>query len=296
LPMDQNSAAFGCCLSRRQKEIENMKRSTLTRSVAACICLCVAGPLAAAQLPATGAVNAPPPAEANVSTAKPAAVCLSDLRTFDSQMEKDGYWPAGAGFGYGYPMDGYPAATATGYRNVRPSYELRTLIASADILAQHGQQQACEDMLSTIRGVYKTYLADMHGQGMPTVDGLSWQRQQIATAQPITIKTAPFRSDELLGTYVWNSKNETLGSVHDIVMSPKTGDIAYLVIGRGGFFGIDEKYVPVPWGDFKAAPNLSLLVLGTRMGAMDDEFGAPGQFDQESQKVDGYWKAHLANN
>ena len=280
-----------------------MKRSTLTASLLTCVCLSVASPLAAAQLPVGDAINKPPPSETDVSTAKSAAACLNDLRTFDAQMEKDGYWPGGAGFGYGYPMDGYPSANATGYQNVRPSYELRTLIASANILARHGQQQPCEDVLSTTRTVYKTYIADMQGNGVPVVDGPSRQQQQVAAAQPITANTSSFRSDELLGTDVRDLKNVSLGSVHDLVMSPKTGNIAYLVIGRGGFFGIDEKYIPVPWNDFKATRNLNLLVLDIRKGAMDDapqvqddQFNAPGHFDQESQKVDAYWKSHLANN
>ena len=135
-----------------------MKRPILAGSALTCICLCVAGPLAAAQLPVSDAINKPSASETDVSAAKPAATCLNDLRTFDAQMEKDGYWPGGAGFGYGYPMDGYPSASATGYRNVRPSYELRTLIASANILARHGQQQPCEDVLSTTQTVYKLSL------------------------------------------------------------------------------------------------------------------------------------------
>ncbi len=291
--------------------MKRLKRSALASSVAACFCLGLATPLLAAEPPVTGTVGPPSPSEKNVSAAKPAEKCLSDLRAFDSQMEKDGYWLGGSGygygypiggFGYGYPMDGYPATTANGYQNARPGYEVRILVASANILARHGQQQPCEDLLATTRDIYKLYMADMHNGRLPMVDEAAWRQQQVAAAQPVTSKNTSFRSDELLGTDVRNAQNEALGSVDDLVMGPKTGKIAYLVIGRGGIFGIDEKYVPVPWEDFKVAPNVNLLVLDTTKAALDaapqvkhDQFTTPGQFDQESQKVDAYWKAHLAN-
>jgi len=292
-----------------------MTRSILTSSVAACICLGLAAPLLAAETPATGAPNPPAAAEKTAAAIQPAQQCLSDLRAFDSQMQKDGYWLNGSGYGYGYPMMGgygfgygYPmnggvTATQTGYRDARPGYDVRTLLAAANILARGGQQQACEDVLATTRDTYKLYVADLKSGKAPTADVPGWQQQQIAAAQPVTAKNASFRSDQLLGIAVLNPQNVALGSVDDIVMSPQTGKIAYLIVARGGIFGIDEKYVAVPWGDFKVTPTASLLVLDTTKSAMDsgplvshDQFATPGQFDQQSQKVDAYWKTHLSNN
>jgi sporulation protein YlmC with PRC-barrel domain len=296
------------------KETVHMKRTILAGSVAACFCLGLAGQLLAAEPPVTSTTNHPSPGEQNVSAIKPAAKCLSDLRAFDDQMEKDGYWRGGSRYGYGYPMggfgygDGYQmsgglAPTATGYRDVRPGYEVRTLVASANILARHGQQQQCDDVLAATRSIYKLYVADLHARGVHTADVPGWRKQQIAAAQPVASAKISFRSDELVGTEVRNPENQALGSVDDLVTSPQTGKIAYLVIGRGGIFGIDEKYVPVPWADFKVTPNANLLVLDTTKGAMDvapevdhDQFATPSRFDQESQKVDAYWKTHLSKS
>ncbi len=255
-----------------------MKRSVLAGSVAGYLCLGLAVPLLAAQPPAPEPVNSPSASGANVAATKPAQKCLSDLRAFDSQMEKDGYWLGGSGYGYGYPLGGsgygyplggQPAASATGYQNARPGYEVRNLIASANILARHGQQQPCEDVLATTRDIYKLYMAGMHSGGVPMADMPGWRNRAIADAQPVTSKDTSFRSDELLGTDVRNPQNEALGTVDDLVMSPQTNKIAYLVLGRGGIFGINEKYVPVPWEDFKITPNANLLVLDTTKAALD---------------------------
>jgi sporulation protein YlmC with PRC-barrel domain len=288
-----------------------MMRSNLVSSVAACICLGLSFPLLAAEPPVAGTATRPASSGKNVS-AKPAETCLNDLRAFDNRMARDGFWLSGSGYGYGYPMGeagyGYfaigsnPAATEAGYRNARPGYELRTLLASANILARHGQQQPCEDVLATTRDIYKVYVADMHSGKMPMADVQGWRRLQIAAAQPVTSKNISFRSDELVGTDVRNPQNEALGSVEDLVMSPHDGKIAYLVIARGGIFGIDETYVPVPWDDFKISPNVKLLVLDTTKGILDaaprvdkGHFATPGNFDQQSQKVDAYWKTHLSD-
>lgn len=290
-----------------------MKRAILAGSVTALAFLGFATSLLAAPPTATG-MNQPSSGEKKGAAIKSAQKCLSDLLAFDSQMEKEGYWLSGSGYGYGYPMNGFYNASrspmlssrleanGTNYQTARPGYELRILFASANILGQHGQQQACEDVLSTSRDVYKLYVADMHSGGTLLVDTPAWRRQQIAAAEPVTTKNIPFRSDELLGTDVRDPQNEALGSIEDLVMNPQTGKIAYLAIARGGIFGIDQKYVLVPWEDFKISPNANLLVLDTNKGTLDaapqlnkSQFTTGGQFDQESQKVDAYWKAHFSD-
>jgi len=249
-------------------------------------------------------------AMAQPAPAKPPQACAADLTAFDGQLQKDGYWLHGSGYGYGYPMYGYgygggyvaePANAGTGYGRVRPGYEVRTLIASAYILAQRNDQQGCESLLGSARDVYSTYAAELRSGKAPRMDESAWRRQQIMAAVPVTGTDIAFRSDQLVGAGLVNPQGDDLGSVDDIVVSPQSGKIAYLVIGRGGVFGIDKKYVPVPWDSFKAAAGNKLLVLATTKATMDsapqvghDQNFQQSDFAAESLKVNAYWAAHLA--
>jgi sporulation protein YlmC with PRC-barrel domain len=214
----------------------------------------------------------------------------------------------GIGYGDGYLAGGYaddsdgayPLADAPGYRNARPGYEIRILLASANILAHNGQQQGCEDVLDTTRAIYKIYVADMHARGLRPVFGPGRQQKEITAARPVTAGNAAYRSDELIDTAVRSIRNDGLGSIQDLVTNPKTGKIAYLVVARGGIFGFDKTYVPVPWDDFKITQGTKLLVLDTTTAIMQaapavnrNETYTAAQFEQESQKVDAYWTAHM---
>ena len=292
-----------------------MIRPTLAGSVTAFVCLGFATTLLAAEPAVTGAVDETSLSENKVAAVKPADKCFSDMRAFNNQMSEEGYWLGGSGYGYGYPMAGFgfgpplmaPGSTQEGngstYENARPGYELRTLLSAAGILARQGQQRPCEDVLATSRDIYKVYVAELHGAKTPTANFQSWREQQIAAAQSVTATNTSSRSDALIGTEVRSPQNEALGSVDDLMTNPQTGKIDYVVIARGGIFGIDEKYVPVPWAAFKISPNVSLLVLGTTKGALatapqasKDQFTTPGHFDEIGQKVDAYWKTHLSDN
>jgi sporulation protein YlmC with PRC-barrel domain len=253
-----------------------------------------------------------PAALAQSAATKPAQKCLSDLTAFDSQLQKDGYWLHGSGYGYGYPMVGYgyafggarlPASSTpknSGYSRARPGYEVRTLLASANILAKRGDQQACESLLGSARNIYSTYAADLRSGKVPPVDVPAWRRQQIATAVAVSDSDMTFRSDQLVGAGVVNPKGADLGSVDDIVMDPQSGKVSYLVIARGGIFGFGENYVPVPWLDFKATPGNRLMVLATTKAGMEaapqvkeDQSFQQDAFAAQGQKVNAYWAANL---
>ncbi|MEW9585164.1 PRC-barrel domain-containing protein [Paraburkholderia sp. DGU8] len=308
---------------KRNKEFGITFRSVVA-SITVCASLVFSVPLLAAPSPADNSAPQHPSRDLSaMPTMKPAQKCLSDLRSFDSQMRKKGYWLSGSSYGFGdgdgSPMYGYssgepdtsPPAMANAasgvhaqsdYRSVRPTYEIRTLLASANILARRGQQKDCESLLGTSRAIYNGYTNDVRNARDSIGRTSDWRIHQIAAAQPVTADSASFRSAQLIGTSVLSPQREDLGSVNDIVLSPQTGKIAYLVIGRGGLFGIDETYVPVPWTDFKATKGITLLVLDTTKGKMDsapavkeNQFSVHGDFAQESQKVDSYWKANLTN-
>ena len=276
-----------------------MQRPARSIALGAVLSLSLMAPLRAAEEPKAG-----PMAE---TEAKPAQACLDHLKAFDAQMEKDGYWLGGSGYGYGYPLGGFwagslgsDAGMAMGaasammrYANARPGYEVRVLLAGADILARHGKQQPCEDMLVQIRASYEEYKTDLR-----VANAMGFRKQELSLAVPVASRTMAFRSDDLLGSEVRTPGNVALGSVDDIVMGPEGGKIAYLVVARGGVFGLGERHVAVPWDRFKVSPNLHILVLDTTRDAMDQapriiegRFVKVEPFAQQTAKADAYWTA-----
>ena len=54
-----------------------------------------------------------------------------------------------------------------------------------------------------------------------------------------------WRASKMVGLSVYNDKNESLGSINDL-LTDKSGDIKAVVIGVGGFLGVGEHLVAVP--------------------------------------------------
>jgi sporulation protein YlmC with PRC-barrel domain len=54
-------------------------------------------------------------------------------------------------------------------------------------------------------------------------------------------------ADRVEGTAVYNTNGEKLGHVEDIMLDKLSGKVAYAVVSCGGFLGVGEKYLPMPW-------------------------------------------------
>jgi sporulation protein YlmC with PRC-barrel domain len=59
-----------------------------------------------------------------------------------------------------------------------------------------------------------------------------------------------WRSSKLVGLDVYNGANEKIGSIQDIILD-KSGRVVNVILGVGGFLGLDEHYVSVGFDKLK---------------------------------------------
>ncbi|MBS3647118.1 PRC-barrel domain-containing protein [Pseudaminobacter sp. 19-2017] len=54
-------------------------------------------------------------------------------------------------------------------------------------------------------------------------------------------------ASRVIGTAVYNTSGERIGTVEDVMLEKTSNSIMFAVVGFGGFLGIGEKYHAVPW-------------------------------------------------
>jgi hypothetical protein len=82
------------------------------------------------------------------------------------------------------------------------------------------------------------------------------------------------RASKLIGTAVLNNAKETIGEIDEIVLA-KGGSASHAVIGVGGFLGIGEKAVAVPFSDLNLAREDDGDLVVTVNATKDDLNAAP---------------------
>ena len=111
-------------------------------------------------------------------------------------------------------------------------------------------------------------------------------------------------SDRVEGTPVRRTGGERIGTIERLMIDKLSGKVAYAVLSFGGFLGIGQKHLPVPWALLKFDPALGAYHLdltdaelaGAPSHAADKDFDW-GDRSQEAAihnyyRVPPYWGAY----
>ena len=68
---------------------------------------------------------------------------------------------------------------------------------------------------------------------------------------PTTSRNDVISSERVEGTAVYNVEGDKLGSIDDLMIDKRSGQIRYAVLEFGGFLGMGTDRYPLPWGMLK---------------------------------------------
>lgn len=91
--------------------------------------------------------------------------------------------------------------------------------------------------------------------GTATMPGTAGQSDSAASTEAITGWSA---KDDIIGKSVFNENDEKIGDINDIVVA-SDGRSMYLLVGAGGFLGMGQKEVAVPFERFQRTDDRILL-------------------------------------
>ena len=117
----------------------------------------------------------------------------------------------------------------------------------------------------------------------------------IASAE--TRPHALIASDRVEGTAVRRPGGEKIGRIERLMIDKVSGNVAYAVLSFGGFLGMGEKHLPIPWSKLGFDP----LTQAYQVDISDDElakapsYAADKEFDwgdrSQETRLHDYYRA-----
>jgi hypothetical protein len=95
--------------------------------------------------------------------------------------------------------------------------------------------------------------SDAFAQGAPQTAG-------VMKVDPQTVATG-YRVSKVLGSTVINEANETVGTIDDLIVTPRE-TVPFAVLSVGGFLGIGTKYVVVPYNTLQVKDKEHMVLPG----------------------------------
>ena len=94
-------------------------------------------------------------------------------------------------------------------------------------------------------------------------------------------------ADTLIGSDVYNTAGESLGSIKEFMIEMSSGRIGYAVLSFGGFLGVGDRLFAVPW----AALRLDTVNKRFTLNASKEQLKKAPGFDKDHwpSMADGGW-------
>jgi sporulation protein YlmC with PRC-barrel domain len=101
-------------------------------------------------------------------------------------------------------------------------------------------------------------------------------------------------SDRVEGTAVYNTMGDKLGSIDDLMIDKRSGQVRYAVLEFGGFLGMGTDRYPLPWDVLKYATAKDGYVVPLDKAKLDTapRYAASDvpEYDMEyGRRVNGYY-------
>lgn len=105
-------------------------------------------------------------------------------------------------------------------------------------------------------------------------------------------------SDKVEGTSVYNAAGDKLGSVDDLIIDKRSGQVRYAVLEFGGFLGMGSDRYPMPWNMLTYDTDKEGYVVPLDKARIESaprysEDSMPAYTSDYVKQVNGYYGAEL---
>ncbi len=109
--------------------------------------------------------------------------------------------------------------------------------------------------------------------------------QPSMTPSPTTPGGMPMmlvRTSQLIGKDVKSTSGESLGVIHDVVLTPDYQGVSYVALSYGGVFGVGKKLYAIPWQALRVSPTGEATLTATK-----DQFSSATSFSNNNWPSQG---------
>ena len=101
-------------------------------------------------------------------------------------------------------------------------------------------------------------------------------------------------SDKVEGTAVYNTEGKKLGSIDDLMIDKRSGEVKYAVIEFGGFLGMGTDRYPLPWRVLKYSNDKGGYVVPLEKSTLEQapkyrDDAIPPYDNVYSKRIDSYY-------